>query len=183
MNQRAQQLAARTRRRGAAMVESVVVISTMLVFLGLIVWTRQAYGAKLDLQQRTRSDTLYYASHGCEGSTGGSASSGTGGTVGGDRPPGSNASSGQPGAAALDKSWNEAKGTLQQTVELTAVVDNNATGQNASISYGRMALKSNVKASSEVTCNEKKYTNQLTAWFQFGMDMVSSGGGFGNLFN
>ena len=73
---------AKTRRtlervRGAAMVESVIVISTLLVFMGLIVFMRKSYGAKLDIQQTTRANVLYYASHGCTGDRG-QASLGTG---------------------------------------------------------------------------------------------------------
>ena len=40
------------------MIEAVIVISTMVVFMGLIVFTRKAYGMTLDLQQQTRSNTL-----------------------------------------------------------------------------------------------------------------------------
>ena len=75
---RAARHARRARSRGAAMVEGVIVISTMLVFLGAIVYTRKSYGMKLDLQQQTRSNVLYYASHGCTGSGG---SSNAGGSV------------------------------------------------------------------------------------------------------
>src|SRR5262245_18554497 len=59
----------RRTERGAAMVEAVIVVSTMLVFMGIIVFTRRAYGMKLDLQQWTRANALDYASHACTGAT------------------------------------------------------------------------------------------------------------------
>lgn len=166
------------------MVEGIVVISTMLIFMGLIVWTRQAYGMKLDLQQRTRSDTLYYASHGCENSGGGVGQTGGGGTVPGGAGPAANAAGKTtlPDAAAVNRSFNSASGTLSGTASWQAVWDQNAHGGNASISYGKLGLTSNVTAASAVTCNEKKYSSQLTAWFSFGVDFLKSGGGVVDLF-
>ncbi len=173
----------RGRKRGAAMIESVIVISTMLIFLGLIVWTRQAYGMKLDMQQRTRSDVLYFASHGCENTGGGVGQAGGGGTIPGDNPAaGAAQRSGLQDAAAVNRSWNSASGSLSGTANWQAVWDQNARGQNASINYGKLALKSNISAASAVTCNEKKYSSQLTAWAKFGLDMVKSGGGLFDVF-
>jgi hypothetical protein len=44
-------------------------------------------------------------------------------------------------------------------------------------------LTRSLSAKSKVTCNEKKYDNQWTAWMQFGIDFVSRGfGGLGDLF-
>lgn len=186
VNTSKQNLRRRTRRRarsrGAAMVEGIVVVSTMLIFLGLIVWTRQAYGMKLDLQQQTRSDALYYASHACEGSVG-SAQQGTGGVVPGDNPaagPASKAST--PDKAAVSRSWNSASASANGRALWQAVWDVNATGAGRSIRYGRMPLTSNVSAASNLTCNERKYNSQLTAWLRFGADMVTRGGGFADLF-
>jgi hypothetical protein len=166
------------------MVESIIVISTMLIFLGLIVWTRQAYGMKLDMQQRTRSDTLYYASHGCENTGGGIGRAGGGGTIPGGGGPAANAAgkSGLPDAAAVNRSWNTASGSLSGTANAQAVWDQNARGGNASISYGKLPLSASVTASSQYACNEKKYDSQLTAWFKFGVDFAKSGGGFVDLF-
>lgn len=165
------------------MIESVIVISTMLIFLGLIVWMRQAYGMKLDLQQKTRSDVLYYASHACEGDNGGSAQSRTGGTVPGANPAANGASaSGLPEGQAANRSWNSASGSLSTTVNGQAVWDQNANGQGGSINYGKMPLASAVKAASACTCNEKKYGSQLIAWAQFGIDFLKKGGGLADLF-
>jgi hypothetical protein len=171
-------------KRAAAMVESIIVISTMLIFLGLIVWTRQAYGMKLDMQQRTRSDTLYYASHGCENTGGGIGTAGGGGTIPGGGGPAANAAgkANLPDSAAVGRSWNSASGSLSANVSAQAVWDQNARGGNASISYGNLPLSANVSAASAVACNEKKYDSQLTAWFKFGVDFIKSGGGVIDLF-
>ena len=56
----------RTKARGAAMVEAIVIMCTMLVFLGMNTWAYRAYGGKIDQMNSTRRDALYYASHNCE---------------------------------------------------------------------------------------------------------------------
>jgi len=170
---------------GAAMVEGIVVMSVFVIFLGLIVWTRRAYGMKLDMQQRTRSDTLYFASHGCENTGGGVGQAGAGGTVGVDNSAAAGAANRAPSAdkAAVNQSWNRATGNLAGTASWQVAYDANATGGgNSSISYTKRAWTSNVKAESTVTCNEKKYDSQLTAWFSFGVQMLRTGGGFAGLF-
>jgi len=167
------------------MIEGIIVVSTMLIFMGLIIWTRQAYGMKLDMQQRTRSDVMYYASHGCENTGGGVGRPGGGGTVPGNAGPAANAAGKTtlPDAAAVNRSWNSASATLRSTINSQATYDVNARGQdNTSIQYGKLALTTNVKADSFVTCNEKQYGSQLTAWFKFGMDFLRTGGGVGDLF-
>jgi hypothetical protein len=175
--------AKRQRARGAAMIESVIVISTMLIFMGLIVWMRQAYGTKLDLQQRTRSDVLYFASHACEDNGGGGGQASGGGTVPGGNPVGGAAgASGLPEGQAASRSWNSASSSLTGSANGQAIFDQNAKGQGGSINYGKMPLNSSIKAASACTCNEKKYTSQLTAWAKFGIDMVKSGGGIVDLF-
>jgi len=166
----------RHRERGAAMAEAIIAISTMLIFMGLISWTRQAYGMKLDLQQRTRSDTFYFASHGCDG--------GGGGAPGGS--PEAEAAAGKsplPDKAAVKQTWGSASGAAGGSASWQAVWDQNAHGGNASINYGKLGLNANVTAGSTVTCNEKKYNSQLTAWFQFGVDYLKSGAGVLDLFN
>ena len=53
-------------KRGAAMVEAIVVMCTMMVFLGMNTWAFKAYGGKIDQMSSTRRDALYWASHSCE---------------------------------------------------------------------------------------------------------------------
>lgn len=167
------------------MIEAIVVISTMLIFMGLIVWIRQAYGMKLDMQQRTRSDVLYYASHGCENTGGGIGKPGGGGTVPGTGGPAGQAAgkTNLPDSAAVSRKWNSATATLKTSVTSQATYDKNAgSSKSSSIEYGKLVLKANVSASSLITCNEKKYKSQLTAWLQFGLDFIKTGGGVVDLF-
>lgn len=172
--------------RGAAMLEGVIVISMMLIFLGLIVWTRQAYGMKLDLQQRTRSETLFFASHACEDAGGGVGQIGGGGTVPGDAGPAANTAtkSGLADVTNMSRKWNTATGSLNGKANGQAVWDQNAHDGRPGIRYGTLPLVSNVTASSTFTCNEKKSSNksQLIAWFQYGIDFLKSGGGVMGLF-
>jgi hypothetical protein len=170
-------------RRGAAMVEGVIVVSTMLLFMGLIVWTRKSYGMKLDLQQQTRSNVLYYASHGCEGA---GATSAPGGTVDGSSPEAQNAAnkSNVPNKAAASRTYNTASATANGTSDWQTAWDVNARGgQGGEINLQKQSLSRPISAASKVTCNEKKYDNQWTAWFKFGVDFVGRGfGGVGDLF-
>jgi hypothetical protein len=163
------------------MAEGIIVISTLLVFLGLIMWMRQAYGMKLDLQQRTRSDVLYFASHACEQTGGGVGTTGGGGTVPVDADE-NVIGAGFPGGAAVGRSWNTASGSAHGMATSQAAIDKNATGGDAPIEYEKLPLKSSVSAFSSVTCNEKKYDNMLLAKFQFAIDFVKKGGGGLDLF-
>lgn len=165
------------------MVEGVVVVSTMLVFMGLIVWTRKSYGMKLDLQQTTRSNVLFYASHGC---TGAGASSAPGGTVDTGSPEATNAAnkSNVANKGGASRSWNTASASANDTSSWQTVWDVNARGgQGGSINLQKQGLSRPINAASTVTCNEKKYESQWSAWFQFGIDFVGRGfGGVGDLF-
>lgn len=172
----------RARARGAAMLEGIIVITTMLVFLGLIVWTRKSYGMKLDLQQSTRSSVLYYASHGCTGNgsfeVGGSAPSGS---------PEAEAVAGKanvPNRTAASRTWNTANATNHGSSSWQAVWDVNAKdGAGGAIDLQKQTLTREITAASKVTCNEKKYANAWTAWFEFGVDFAARGlGGVGDLF-
>lgn len=61
----------RSRARGAAMVEGVVVVVVMFVFFGMNIWAYKAYGGKIDQANSTRRDALYHASHNCSEQFGG----------------------------------------------------------------------------------------------------------------
>lgn len=164
------------------MIEAVIVVSTMLVFMGLISYTRQSYGMKLDLQSQTRANTLFYSSHGCEGAKNGAEPS-TGGAVPGDNPAaGPAAKTGQEGSAAASRSYNTASASLTKRASFQATWDKNAKGQNASINLQKETFSREVHAGSKVTCNEKKYDNQWTAWAKFGADFAMNLGGANSLF-
>lgn len=161
------------------MIEGAVVVSTMLVFLGLIQFSKQSYAKKLDLQQQTRANTLYYASHGCDGQEGTGA-----GPEGAPEAENAAKKSSVPNKGAASRKFNTASASATDTASFQAVWDTNAKGKDgASINLQKHALDREVTAASKVTCNEKKYDNQWLAWMQFGIDFVSRGfGGVGDLF-
>lgn len=166
------------------MIEAVIVLSTMLVFFGLILFVRKAYGAKLDLQQRTRSNVLYYASHGCTGSTGDTTSQ-TSENVAGDVREVDNvaAKSKEESGGAASRTWNTASATAATTVEWSTVWDVNPERKESSIDLQKQKLSRRIEAASKTTCNEKKYDSQWTAWMKFAGDFVSRGfGGVGDVF-
>lgn len=159
------------------MIEGVIVVATMLVFMGMITYTRQSYGKKLDIQTQTRANTLYFASHGCEGAGNGASASG-GGAVPGDNPAQGPANkSDVPNKAAASRNLNTASASANDNVSFQAVWGNGPSGLSKHTG-GR-----SISAASKVTCNEKMYENQWLAWAQFGMDFASKLGGAGDLFN
>jgi outer membrane usher protein FimD/PapC len=102
--------------------------------------------------------------------------------IGGNEADAAAGKSNLPDKAAVNRSWNTASSQLNGSVSWQAVWDANARGQNASINYQRQPLTRSISASSSVTCNEKKYSSQWTAWFQFGVDFFKTGGGGVDLF-
>jgi hypothetical protein len=184
----------RAKQRGAAMVEGIVVMTTMLIFLGMNIWAEHVYGGKLDQANSTRRDVLYYASHGCESSNSTDDDTYTqtslrgisgnaintdslneppadanrdriGGNINGTR-------AGQGVSGAVSRSWNTASGGKgPQTVTGSAVVGDN------SIFVTRKALSANLGTNSYSACNEKTYDNQWTAFFQFSWDFLQRAGG------
>jgi hypothetical protein len=167
----------RARARGAAMVEGILVMATLLVFLGLIVGARNAYATKLDVQQTSRSNVLYYASHACQGNQG-SNNTQTGSIMPG---PGGNAAPAN-GAQQGTSSWNVASNTGSTTSSWMYIADQNA-GNPGGIALGKSTFSSNVSWSSYCVCNEQQYNSQLTAWFKFGISMVKNLGGFSAMFS
>lgn len=164
----------RSRSRGAAMVEGIVIMTTMLVFLGTNVWAAKAYGGKLDQASETRRDVLYYASHSCDAQIPGSAVTPSGQAI---DPTGQNSvldsqASKQPGAAqAVNRSWNTASTFKETTVSGYAVITTPRTGRDP--------LSASLRTGSWATCNEKRYDNPWTALFSFGWDFLRSGLGAG----
>lgn len=55
----------RRARRGAAMVEAIVIAVTMFTFLGMNLFAVKAYGGKLDQATQVRRDIMYRATHNC----------------------------------------------------------------------------------------------------------------------
>ncbi len=164
------------------MIEGIIVMTTMLVFIGFIVYTRKSYGMKLDLQQQTRANVLYYASHGCTGGEG-SSTEGQGSTDGIREVDAAAEKSSIPNKVAASRRWNTAKSEATGTVNWQAVWDVNPEKGKSGIQLEKHKLSRNISAHSETTCNEKKYGSQWSAWLEFGIDFVSRGfGGVGDLF-
>ncbi|WP_394829560.1 TadE/TadG family type IV pilus assembly protein [Pendulispora albinea] len=61
---------AKTRQRGAAMVEAALVLPVMVSFLGFMYWFHDIGRAKMEAMQQVRGSVLTYASHGCSGQSG-----------------------------------------------------------------------------------------------------------------
>ena len=156
------------------MIEGVIVMTTMVVFLGLIVWTRNSYAMKLDLQQSTRSSSLYYAAHGCSGDKGGATSEQTG-TVPDGSPEAENVAkkSDISGNAVASRSLNTAAAKLSGKSSWATVWDANAG--KGEIDLKKQGLNRTIDASSKVTCNEPAYDNSWKDWFTFGTRFVSGG--------
>jgi hypothetical protein len=157
------------------MIEGLVVMSTMLVFVGLIVWTRNSYAMKMDLQQETRASSLYYASHGCSGDKG-SSSSERSGTVQDSSPEAENAAkkTNLSGAVAVaSRVYNTARSKATGTSALAAIWD--AAGGKGALNLKKQGLKRSIESDSKVTCNEPEFDGGWKDWFQFGISYLSGG--------
>jgi hypothetical protein len=199
MNNPSKRRGSRVGQRGAAMVEGIVIMTTMLVFLGMNVWVGKAYGGKLDQMNSTRRDVLYFASHSCRtqndldpdtytapqlaGVSGGGMEPGDG-SFGGEVPPaaersGAQIENGVGGglSASVDKSWNTATAGKGKTpVNGQAIV--NTTPQQG-INLSKVGLSAQLGTESATTCNERSYNNAWTALFSFGWDFLKSAAGGG----
>lgn len=169
----------RPRQRGAAMVEGIVVMTTMLVFLGLILFAGKAYGAKVDQSAKVRSDVLYYASHACEvmpddadevnpTSTAIGAADDAAVTSDSDTSLATSraATIDQDYDYALERTWNMASSSAERSVDGEAIVD-----------LRRMPVTTRVKTTSYVACNERSYDGMWMGLADFGVSWVKSGGG------
>jgi Flp pilus assembly protein TadG len=172
--------ARRAKARGAAMVEAVIVMSVMLMFMGLIVWTRNSYAMKMDLQQETRSSSLYYASHACTGDKNAASSERTG-TVQDSSPEAETAAkkTNLAGAIAVaSRAYNTARTVASGTSSFQAIWD--AAG---GVNVRRQGLSRKVESSSKVTCNEPRFDGGFKDWIQFGISYLGGGlGAAGSLF-
>ncbi len=68
---RVSSLERRSKQRGAALVEAAVVLPVLAIFLGLIMYEYSSFKEKMKVQQTSRENALYFASHGCQGGGGG----------------------------------------------------------------------------------------------------------------
>lgn len=166
------------------MAEGIIVITTMLVFLGTTVFASRAYGGKVDQMTDTRKDALFYASHHCDKEA--PASQGTTPVAGTANGAGGNTGdidavggrlqngSGLATSSATSRDWNMSQSSRSGTAE--ALASQNMTPTQG-ITLGRVLLTANIATTSYVGCNEARYDNNWTALFEFGWDFLKSGAG------
>jgi hypothetical protein len=155
----------RTNKRGAALVEAAVVIPSMLVFLGCIVFAHTSYSAKMDKQLGTRAGALYFASHNCDGQPPADMMPpvqqgyGAGGVdVGGKDP------------SALNSDGLNAG--LQQTSAMAHAKPADTPVYGKAVTDGRtIYLNRQIHAESEVHCNERSYPNKWTAVVKYALGL------------
>lgn len=164
----------RSRTRGAALVEASVVIPTLLVFLGLIVYVHKSYDSKMNKQMGTRASVLYYASHGCEGA----APESTVPIVDAPNPNDDPASQGKADKAAGKLDANSRAGLDRRMNLVRAQPADTDLSPTHIVRDGQSHfLSRKIKAASEVACNEKRYDSSWTSVFQFIGGYARSGGG------
>jgi hypothetical protein len=168
------------RVRGAAMVEASFVLGVMVVFWGLLQWTRQSYADKLDQMAVTRRDASFYSAHNCEEGQG--ASSKFGGTldVGADDPtkkalPNLGGAKGADGAQEkVSRAQNMATASRQSKSVGFAQADLTADGTNT---LQKVRLERTIKSESHVFCNEKPYDADPVSWVSFAGRFFKTGAG------
>jgi len=149
----------RRAQRGAAMVEAIVVMCTMLVFLGMNLFAVKAYGGKLDQATAVRRDVMYYATHNCK-------------TNNGDDPdtytdPGLRGAGGAAGQGGFVQDLKALFQTIAGQGSLTAGTATGTKGEtlvtgSAVLHWQAKALlTSRLRSSSAVVCNEKPYYGGL----------------------
>jgi hypothetical protein len=162
----------RTARRGAALVEAAVVIPTMLVFLGCIVFSYRSYDKKLSIQTSSRSSVLSYASHNCEGGAPTEVS-----LQGGEAD--INADTSQLDSAAGELRDSERAGTSRTLNIAHSSASAQVSGSAVVSATQKAPLQRTVSAKSGVACNEKRYDNQWTALIEFAVNFAKTGAGLG----
>lgn len=164
----------RTATRGAAMPEAIVVISTMLVFLGLVLFAHGTYARRIDLQTSTRSSSLYFASHACDGAAPDAATlQGQTADFGADTSELEGAASNLRDSerAGSTRDWGIARS--EQTADVAG---------SAIVNLQRVRFEHTVGAKSAVACNERSYDNRWTGLIPFAVEFATRGGGIVDLF-
>jgi hypothetical protein len=165
---------ARARARGAAMVEGIVIITVMLVFIGMIMFAHDSYARKIDLQTSTRSTSLFFASHACDGGAPDAVTSqGQSAEFGADTRglEGTTSRLRNSERAGASRDWGIARSEQTAEVNGSAIVDLRRTG-----------LHRRVGAKSAVACNERSYDNRWTGLIPFAIEFARRGGGVVDLF-
>lgn len=167
----------RRRQRGAAMVEAIVVMGTMLVFLGMNMWAYKAYGGKIDQMNSTRRDALYFASHTCESANNSDPDSYTDSQLSGVRSSGGQSSlsfinlikSFSGGGAPNFDIFGTARSEKEpKDIQRTAMTKVGADGVT------HTGLTARIGSKSAVGCNEKNYGDGVFALLKMGLDAIKS---------
>lgn len=148
----------RIQKRGAALVEASVVIPVLVIFLGLMMYTRASYAEKMRQQNSTRENSLYFASHSCQGAGGsfGAADHAFDADENQDATDIIGKKGDQSTQAATSRTMNMASSTMAKTVS--------ASGHARSI-----------KSESHVYCNERPYDGNIGGWASFAFTFFRTG--------
>lgn len=167
----------RSTRRGAAMVEAVVIMCTMLTFLGMNMFAVKAFGGKLDQTTSARRDVMYYATHNCKENNGSDPDTYTDPQL-----RGAGGATGNGGFVQDLKALFQTVaggGSLQAGTATGTKGSNTLTGE-AVVWTSKRYLTSSMRSSSSVICNEKPYYGGLlSTLMNLGWDFIL---GIKNLF-
>jgi hypothetical protein len=158
-------------KRGAAMVEAIVIMGTMLVFLGMNTWAFKAYGGKIDQMNSTRRDALYWASHSCEKGLGNDPDKYTVADLRGNNASGGSSMNLMGIIDAIRGKGFDFFGTGRSTKGPIAVAGTALTkvGANGAV---KSPLSANLKTASAVGCNEKPLGEGIMALLNMGWQFV-----------
>jgi hypothetical protein len=144
--------------RGAAMIEAIVIMLTMLTFLGMNLFAVKAYGGKLDQSTAVRRDVMYYATHNCAENNGADGDTYT--------DPALRGAGGASGSGGFIQDMSALIRTIAGRGSLEA---GTATGTKGSVTVtgeatvwtSKRFMQSTMRTSSAVVCNEKPYYGGL----------------------
>ena len=144
-------------QRGAALVEASVVIPVLVIFLGLMKYTRASYAEKIRQQNSTRENSMVYASHGCQGGgSGGAADYSLDANGDSDAQKVIGKKDDSAAQAATSASFNTATSSMNGTVFVA--------GKARQIS-----------SKSSVYCNEVPQDGDIGGWASFAFNFFKSG--------
>jgi hypothetical protein len=164
----------RRHKRGAAMVEGIVVMGTMLVFFGMNLWAYKAYGGKIDMMSSTRRDALYFASQTCEKSNNSDPDSYTDSQLRGNASSGGQSSLSFRGLieAIAGGGGNFDVFSTARSEKAPVDVTGRAITRNGAQGTTVTGLTARVGSKSAVGCNEKNYGDGILALLRLGRDVV-----------
>ncbi len=155
----------RTWKRGAALVESAVVLPVLAIFLGLILFKYTSYREKMAAQQTARKNAMHFASHSCEGSDEGVRSERADAPIGND-----NGGNGNNGQGTIDKGPPGGDAMEDKTDR-----DSNMAVSEQTVTAKAGGRERQVTGKSYVYCNEKPEDGNAAAVIQWSFSMFNTG--------